>query len=177
MFFVGPSAGRAGFTLLELIIALFMIGILLALAAPNYSQWLEAGRYRKTARGFVSALREARARAVSENLEHRVEFDLDAGAFRMTHGNRPMNSTDSSWDNNVIFGWIELPGQTIWANESCDVGEGTVNIHLNPDGSGGSRYICLFDQQEKPYFRIGIPHAATGQVVTTRWNTTHEAWE
>ena len=70
-----------GFSLVELMIALVIMGILLAMAAPSYQIWISNTRIRTTAESIQNGLQMARAEAVRRN--DRIRFQL-------------MSSTDST---------------------------------------------------------------------------------
>lgn len=73
-----------GFSLIELIVGMLILGILLALAMPGFSNWLHNARVRTTAESVQNGLQLARAEAVRRNTP--VLFSLvtttDAGCAR-----------------------------------------------------------------------------------------------
>jgi prepilin-type N-terminal cleavage/methylation domain-containing protein len=78
---------KKGVTLLELIVVLVIIAIAATLAVPNIAAWLPNYRLKTATRDIVSTMRTAQMKAVSMNLEHRVQFNLEAGSYivqRMT---------------------------------------------------------------------------------------------
>ncbi len=72
----------AGFTLIELMIALTIIGIFIMLAMPAFSTWIMNTQIRTTAESITNGLQVARNEAVQRNSA--VQFVKGAG-------------TDSSW--------------------------------------------------------------------------------
>src|SRR3990172_8195297 len=95
-----------GFTLVELMIVVFVIAVLSSMAVPSLAQWCHDLEFRKTTRELVSILREAKSRSIRTNLEHRVEYAATNRQYRMAQGNRSNNST--SWST-VVYDWIDLP--------------------------------------------------------------------
>jgi prepilin-type N-terminal cleavage/methylation domain-containing protein len=67
-----------GFTLIELILALGIMGILLAIAWPAIGQFSSGYRLRAAAREVVTDLQFARLLAVKENMSFRVSCDTNS---------------------------------------------------------------------------------------------------
>lgn len=70
---------RRGFTLLELMVALALIGILAAFAVPSWQQMQRDNRLKGVARNVANALLYARAQAVLSERVHVVYFATGAG--------------------------------------------------------------------------------------------------
>ena len=65
----------SGFTLLELMVVIGIVGILSAIAIPSYFQWLPRHRVGNAARTVMSTLEFARINAVKTNADVAVIFD------------------------------------------------------------------------------------------------------
>ncbi|MFQ5955240.1 MAG: GspH/FimT family protein [Kiloniellales bacterium] len=81
-----PSRRLNGFTLLELLVVLAVLGLVYALALPSLSGVLAGPRLDREARQLVSALREARSNAIVGGRE--VAFTVDAAAGAWRYGDR-----------------------------------------------------------------------------------------
>lgn len=57
----------AGFTLIELMVGIVVIGILLAVGAPNFKNWLQSAQIRTSAESMLNGLQIAKATAVNRN--------------------------------------------------------------------------------------------------------------
>jgi prepilin-type N-terminal cleavage/methylation domain-containing protein len=68
------KVNQRGVTLIELVIVFVIIAIGAALMVPNMGAWLPNYRLRSATRDFVSTMRVAQMRAVSNNLEYRVSI-------------------------------------------------------------------------------------------------------
>ena len=64
-----------GVTLVELVVVLVIIAITAGLLVPNIGAWLPNYRLRSATRDIVSTMRTAQMRAVSNNIQYRVNFN------------------------------------------------------------------------------------------------------
>jgi Tfp pilus assembly protein FimT len=64
-----------GITLIELAVVFVIIAIGAVLLAPNIGAWLPNYRLRSATRDIVSTMRTAQMRAVSNNIQYRVNFN------------------------------------------------------------------------------------------------------
>jgi len=70
---------KQGFTLIELIVVLVIMGIIAGVAVPRFTGSLDSIRFRKTMNELVYFLREARIQAMSTAKAITVVFDLRGG--------------------------------------------------------------------------------------------------
>lgn len=69
----------AGFSLIELMIAVSILAILLAIAAPSYRAWIQNGRIRNVAESIQNGLQLAKAEAVKRNTNIIFQLGADSG--------------------------------------------------------------------------------------------------
>jgi type IV fimbrial biogenesis protein FimT len=85
------KAGR-GFSLVELIVGMAILGVLLAIAMPAFSNWLRNARVRTAAESVQNGLQLARAEAVRRNT---------TVAFSSSHHRRQLRA-DTAGPNWVV---------------------------------------------------------------------------
>jgi len=70
------SAGKSGFTLLEMMIVVVIIGLVAALAYPQY-QIVSRANLRETSRKLAGTIRYIYARSIMDKKPWRLAFDMD----------------------------------------------------------------------------------------------------
>lgn len=158
---------RRGFTVIELLVVILTMTIILGIAVPSMNQWRLSLAYKNLSTQISQMLREARARAVSTNREHRVEFNIAGGQYRLTQGNA--SSGSAVW--NAVRPWVAIPANTVMLRDTgggC-VDNTNVNIVFRPNGTSdaaglptGGR-ICVLDVLGATRYRIDIS-SVTGSI-------------
>jgi prepilin-type N-terminal cleavage/methylation domain-containing protein len=82
---VGPhrrdTDGSGGYTLIELSIVVFLIGLMLLIAVPKVRESLFTDQLSSTARRLVGATRELRSLAVRDQVDQILQINLDQKSF------------------------------------------------------------------------------------------------
>lgn len=111
-----------GFSLVELMVVVAIIGLLLLVAFPAYTEWIQSSRIRTAAETIQNGLQLARAEAVRRN--GTVEFVL--------------SGANSAWT-------VQVPGDPAEVIQQRSAGEGTsiVTATTQPDGAVSIAYNGL----------------------------------
>jgi prepilin-type N-terminal cleavage/methylation domain-containing protein len=75
----GRRVGQCGFTLLELVIALAVLGVLIAIARPSLQRWKETIDLRSAASRLGELMLTARMRSVVDRRTYTVSVDYASG--------------------------------------------------------------------------------------------------
>jgi len=85
-----------GFTLMELMVAVAIIGILAALAAPSFNKMLDRNRLKGAAEGLFNDLQLARTEAIKRNQDVDVTFSATGPTTTWAYGLRTGSTCDPS---------------------------------------------------------------------------------
>lgn len=146
-----------GYTLLETLVVLAIVASVSAIAIPRFYTWRQSALYKEAAWGVVAAFRLARDSSLSTNLEHRVEFDIDAKRFRLATGNRSSGSTVWTGDP-----WTELATEVKWSSGSACDGTADLTVRFKTNGSTDSAVICVKDVENALKYRVAV-NATSGR--------------
>lgn len=156
---------RRGFSLLELVVVLFIIGLSASLLAPAFSRVLKATELKATARKISSILRNSRSEAVHRGVVQRILFDLPSKSLKVQSFQAEVVEGDERRDppptvkTFLIPGWVEIqelktsPGQ-------LPSEEPAIEFYPNGSSTGGS-FLVVGNGQGA--YRIEV-HPITGSV-------------
>lgn len=86
---------KSGFTLVELMIAISILGIVIILSVPNFNRFMNTWRLKGEAEQFGVTLRTARSAAVMKNIDVVFSFDMTSNTYSYFEDKNRDGSIDS----------------------------------------------------------------------------------
>lgn len=143
-----------GITFIELVVVFVIIAIGAVLLVPNISAWWPHYRLRSAAREIVSTMRTAQMKAISGNIQYRVNFNADE--IGATNSYILQRNTDGMWVND---GALQTLPEGITVNiDHMPAGRAL----FNPNSTSTSGSVTL--QNKKGAQRKIILTSTTGRV-------------
>lgn len=169
---------QSGFTMLELLIAVAIIGIAAGLAMPNLIGFMANYRLKDAASRLYSDMQDTKLNAIKQNKDWAIVFNAGAGKYYICSD----KGGDNSWDldQNTIEKEVTISGKsgvsfghgsaTTSAGTSFGDDDITFNNNyatFNPAGSGLSGYVYL-ENNKKTTYAVGME--STGFISIKKWN-------
>jgi prepilin-type N-terminal cleavage/methylation domain-containing protein len=131
---------NTGFTFVEMMVTIAIIAITASIAIPNIIGWLPKYRLGNASRAILSALQQARLRAVKENTFVTVQFDTGNENYTVfwdnsevvgEAGNGLQNGTEKIFKSDAMPAGIDLNSTTFADNSVCFSNRGLPNPALS----------------------------------------------
>ncbi|HEV7367823.1 GspH/FimT family pseudopilin [Arenibaculum sp.] len=127
----GDAGGAAGFTLMELLVSLAVLGLVLALVPGLLPDSRSSANVETVARGIEAGLRLARSEAMSDNRPVGFVLDMVARSYGIEGGPwRPV-------PDGIVVETVTAQAETL--------GKGAIGIRFNPNGSSTGGRITVTD--------------------------------
>jgi type IV fimbrial biogenesis protein FimT len=154
-----PTMKQRGFTIIEVVIAITLMGFLLAAMMPSAGAWIRNTRLRTAAESISAGLQQARNEAVRRNQPVGFFLVSDADAVSMSDG-CALSSTSSGWvvavaspagkcaTDRDTFVAVRPPGDTaialsVAAQDAAGAGATTVMFNGYGQISNASPIACI----------------------------------
>jgi prepilin-type N-terminal cleavage/methylation domain-containing protein len=192
---VSKEGGQAGFTLVELLVIIAVLGILATFAIPAFSVWLPNYRLGSAARNMYSNFQWARMNAIKNNQDWAIVFNqaVTPGTYYICSN----PGANGSWDgpaamggddtvaravdfatfepgNSIDFGHgnrlTDIPGNPYVANDDVVYGANDAVV-FNARGSCNAGYVYIDNGKDRTY---AIGTRISGGIIIRKW--TGSAW-
>lgn len=188
---IKDKKGHQGFTLVEVIIVLLIIGVMMAIALPNISKWIPNYRLKEAARDLYSNFQQVRILAVKENKNWAIVFDVTNDRYYLCSDSGADDDWSGTDDNigtgdNAIFQTIDLvnykngikfghgnatqsatspPG----AFPADNVSYASDVVIFNPNGTGTAGYVYLDHEDNTTTYVVGT--LTSGSIQLKKWKS------
>lgn len=186
--FMAKKAKQKGFTLVETVIVVAIIGILAAIAVPNFLTWLPNMRLKAAGRDLKSNMQKTRTEAIKTNHDWAIVFDTANNRYLIC-SDRGVDNTWSATADNTITETIDLTayGSGIgFGHGSVPAGNNSATtpaaafpadevdytspeqnvLAFNPQGIGSGGYVYL---ENGDGTALAIGTQTSGVIMLKRW--------
>jgi len=173
-----------GFTIVEMVIVIAIIGILIVIAVPDFLGLTPRMRLKSAARDIVSNMQLSRINAVRDNSTWAVQFDTDDAQYRVLSD----DGADDTWNtgDDTVYKTVKLsdyPGVSYGSGHGARPGDDSYpadgvsfnnnRVIFNSDGTSVSGTVYIKNDNGDT-FAIGSLSAA-GRIKT--WRNYGSGWE
>lgn len=182
---------RGGFSVIELLVAFVVLGIVAAIAIPGFSRWLPDYRLKSAARNLYSDMQLAKMGAIRANANWAIVFDpgVTPGRYSVCSDDGP----NDSWDGPAAMGGDDVAEKTVdlaYYKSDVDYGHGNAtspvgagwddditygaNVAVfNSRGTCNAGYVYLENSKNTTTYAAGT--RSSGVIRLLKWNGA--AWE
>lgn len=132
------TAPEHGFTLIELVITVAVLGVLIAVAAPYFQDWIHNTQIRTAAESILDGLQNARSEAVKRNGYTQFILTDPAGtsptSWQVVSINPPLGGANPACQPETVDPLSGLPTDPVLQRRSGSEGSSTANLAITPAG-------------------------------------------
>jgi len=159
------TRNSSGFTLIEMMVVIGIIGVIIAIAVPNFAAMQANARIRASAYEIAQDLKQIRERALSTAILHTITFDTANRKYIVTYvGSNGTVQREfpiaPSTGGNIAFGCVMgVTGHPPEGSVDAPAGNGIdfpPNDILKIDGRGGANRGVIYITDNRKSYAIGI---------------------
>src|SRR6266571_2963176 len=136
------DAATVGFTLIELILVMALLGIVIGVSAPTLSNFFRGRNLDNEGRRFVALTRYAQSRAVSEGVPMIVWINMRQGIYGLEqepgYSLADTNARSFTLGKDLQIAAMDLPGitrQPLISRQQTQTDPNVPRLRFQPDGS------------------------------------------
>ena len=160
---------QRGFSLVEILLATTVLGVVAALAAPNMREWSRNYNLKSATTNLYSHMQVARLGAVKDNQPWTVNFNPGGtiGYEVRNSANKAVKTVDfrQQYNKEIQF-----------SNPTSTTQFDTAVLTFNPNGTSNTGFAYLSSKSKASYYRIGL-QLANGTVKIQRWDASSSQWK
>jgi type IV fimbrial biogenesis protein FimT len=145
---------NSGFTLIELMLVIVVIGIFIAIGVPNFMNWLPKYRLKSAVRDLYSNMQLAKMTAVKSNQNCTVTYSTDPDQYVLS-GALSKTVVLGDYGSGINFNG---PGSETFA---------VATITFNSRGTSNAGYAYLSNSGNTGYFRVSP--LSSGVIKLQKW--------
>jgi type IV fimbrial biogenesis protein FimT len=180
---------KKGFTLVEAMVVIAVIGIAVAVAVPNIVGYMPEYRLKRAARDLYSAMQSTKMGAIKNNSSWAIVYDPGNSCYFIC-SDPGADATWSTTADNTVVSTIPFPGYGSGINyghgiatTNATVGGGTFpanNISYNSNvlvfnsrGTGSGGYVYIQNNQSTSY---AVGTRTSGAILLRKWYANPGNW-
>ena len=159
---VRRASGDRGFTMIELLVTMVIMGVLMALATPAWQSYQGKQERISASRDVVSILRNAQTRATAEETVYRVDVDQTAKTltlYRYDSAGTPVRRRALVLQG----GKVRITGTSFTGGPA---GSAATSVFFNPRGTASAGRLVVSREGDAKQHVITV-EGLTGRVSTT----------
>jgi prepilin-type N-terminal cleavage/methylation domain-containing protein len=150
---------HSGFSLIELMITIAVVGIIATVAAPNFQSWSGNYQLKSASNDLYSHMQMAKIGAVKENMPWTVNFNPSGYNIKNGSGTIVKTVDFGNRYNNII----QYKSPTSSASYDSPI------LTFNPNGTSDKGFAYISNKARSGYYQVGLSFP-NGSIILQKWN-------